>query len=924
MTSWLRKITWLFQRSRKEAELQEELQFHLDEAADERIADGEDAESARYASQRELGNLTRVAEDTRDAWTWTILEQLRQDLRYGVRMLFANKTFSGLAILSLALGIGANTAIFSFMDAMLLRPLPVSDPHSLVTLAWHTKKPEMHGSNRHEDSYEDPEGGWVGGVFPYGAFELFQRDTSVFTTVFGYQGAGELHLAVNGQAQIANAEYVSGNYFSGLGVPPAAGRLLNADDDRFGAPAVAVISYGLSEARFGGPANASGQPILLDNIPFTVVGVTPPEFFGADPAAHPLVYVPMHTNVLLQAPDKYARARERYADPGFDWIVPMARLRPGVTAAQAQAALGPVFADWKASTDTTRTKDDLPTLVVKESSGGLDGLRRTYSKPLYVLLALVGLVLAIACVNIASLLLARASARSREMAVRLSIGAGRLRVIRQLLTESLLLSGLGATLGVVFARWGIHFLTQLLAAGLGDSDEPLALAIGLNWRVLAVTAALSLLTGTLFGLAPAIQATRVNIMPALRTVKPSGSRGSGGRRLSLRGALVVSQIAFTLLLLVAAGLFLRTLSNLQSIQLGFNAEQLLTLQLNARQAGLRDPGIMALYDRLRTEFMAIPGVRSVTLSDMPLMGTGYSGTNVTLPDGVSKNSHVLTVGPRFFATLQIPLLRGREIEERDRPGAPYAAVVNQRFSKLFFGNLDPVGRHVMLKRACPGCDIEIVGVVSDTLFGQLKSTTFSPAGPPPTIFVSYSQAVWGPVAAVTYELRTAGSPLAVIGAVRDIVRHADARVPVMHVKTQRALIDGTINQEVTFARLCTAFALLALTIACIGLYATMSHGVAQRTSEIGVRMALGARRGTVVWMVLREVVVLTAVGLVVSLPAALAASKLVESFLYGMKRNDPLALTAAVMTMVSATLIAGYLPARHAAHINPMTALRHE
>ena len=922
MTPWLRKMMWRLQRSRKEAELQEELQFHLDEATDERIADGEEAESARYASRREFGSLARVSEETRAAWTSTILEQLGQDLRYGVRMLLSNKTFSGLATLSLALGIGANTAIFSVMDAMLLRHLPVTDPQSLVTLAWHTKKPEMNGSNRHDDSYEDPSGGWIGGIFPHGAFELFQRDTSVFTTVFGYQGAGDLHLAVNGQAQIANAEYVSGNYFSGLGVSAAAGRLLNADDDRFGAPAAAVISYALSETRFGGPANAPGRPILLDNIPFTVVGVTAPEFFGADPGAHPLVYVPMHTNVLLQAQNKYARARERYTDPAYDWVVPMARLRPGVTAAQAQAALGPVFTQWKASTDPKRAHDELPTLVVKESSGGLDGLRRTYSKPLYVLLALVGLVLAIACVNIASLLLARASAREREIAARLSLGAGRVRVVRQLLTESLLLSSIGAAFGAVFAYWGVRFLTQLLTNARGD--ESLPIAIGLNWRVLTVTVGLSLLTGGLFGLAPAIQAARVNLVPALRMVKAGGARANGGRRLTLRGALIVSQIAFTAMILVAAGLFLRTLSNLQSIELGFNADQLLTLQLNARQAGLRDPGIMALYDRLRTEFSGIPGVRGVTLSDMPLMGTGYSGTNITTADGVSKNSHVLTVGPSFFTTLQIPVLRGREIEERDRPGAPYVAVVNQQFSKLFFSSEDPIGRHVMLKRACPDCDIEIVGAVSDTLFGQLKGSTFAPAGPPPTIFVSYSQAVWGPVAEVTYELRTAGSPLAVIDAVRDIVDRADARVPVVRVKTQRALIDATINQEVTFARLCTAFALLALTIACVGLYATMSHGVARRTSEIGVRMALGARRATVVWMVLREVVVLTAIGLALSLPAALAASKVVESFLYGMKRNDPFALTAAMFTMVSATLLAGYLPARHAARINPVAALRHE
>src|SRR6185369_13094415 len=559
MTPFLRKLTWLARRRQKEAELQEELQFHLDEDTDERKDEGVQIEEARRAARRQLGSLAVVREDTRAAWTWTLVEQLAQDLRYGVRMLLANKTFSALAILSLALGIGANTAIFSFMDGMLMRRLPVPEPDRLVTLAWHTKKPEMHGSNRHDDSYPDPNGGFVGGIFAYQAFELFQRDTSVFTTVFGYQGAGDLHLAVNGQAQMANGEYVSGAYFSGLGVTAASGRLLGPEDDRAGAPAVAVISFAMSEARFGGSANAPGQAILLDHIPFTIVGVTPREFFGADPNAVPAVYVPLHANLLLQAGNKNARAVERYTDPGFDWVVTMARLRPGMTAAQAQAALGPAFSAWKAATNT-RPNAELPTLIVKESASGLDGLQRTYAKPLYLLLALVGLILAIACANIANLLLARSAARTREMAVRLSMGAGRPRVIRQLLTESLLLSGVGGALGVVFALWGIHFLTLLLLNGRGD--QPFAREIGINWRVLGVVAALSMGTGVLFGLAPAIQSTRVDLIPALKAIGGRGTRK--GRRVSLSQMLVVAQMAFTLLILVATGLFVRTLSNLQA------------------------------------------------------------------------------------------------------------------------------------------------------------------------------------------------------------------------------------------------------------------------------------------------------------------------------------------------------------------------
>jgi predicted permease len=924
MTPWLRRLGWWFRRGTREETLRAELEFHLEEEARERRDEGMTEQGAAWAARRDLGNVTRLREDARAVWTSRLLDQLTQDVRFAFRTMWRNRTVTAVSALTLALGIGANTAIYSFMDAMLMRSLPVSDPQSLVTLAWKTNRREMHGSNRHNVNYNDSDGGWVGGIFSYPAFDFLQRDTPVFATVFGYQGAGDLHLSVNNQAAIVSGEYVSGNYFTGLGVRPASGRLIAPDDDRAGAPAVAVISYALSRARFGGPAAAPGQSILLDNIPFTVVGVTPPEFFGADPNALPAVYVPLHTNLLLQGEDVNARVAERYADPGFDWVVPMARLRPGVTAAQAQAALNSAFVEWRAAIDPKRPRDELPTLVVKEAAGGLDSLRRMYSKPLYLLLTLVGLILAIACANIANLLLARASARTREMAVRLSIGAGRGRLIRQLLTESLLLSSIGGALGVAFAIWGIQFLMLLLVNGRGDTPFPLE--VGVNWRALGVVAGLSVLAGIVFGLAPAVQSTRVDLTPALKVVGAAGARAPRARRLNLSQALVVAQIAFTLLILVAAGLFLRTLANLQSIQLGFNSEQLLTFALNARQAGHRDPDVMAFYDRLGAEFAAIPGVRDVTLSGSALLGTGMSGTNVTVTGGVRKNSHVLMVGTNFFPTLQIPLLRGRAIDDRDRPGAPYVAVVNQAFVRSFFNGEDPIGRHARMERFCPGCNIEIVGVAADALYGELKAnwTGSTPATPPPTIFFSYAQAVWEPVAEVTYQLRTSGDPLTPIAAVRDVVGRADPRVPVTRMKTQRALIDASINQEITFARLCTAFALLALAIACVGLYGTMSYAIARRTSEIGVRMALGARRATVAWMVLRDVLKLAAIGLAVSVPVALAASRLVQAFLFGVEPNDPWTFAGAVIVLTVAAMVAGFGPAHRAARINPMTALRAE
>jgi predicted permease len=911
MTSLFRKFAWWIRRRRKEDELREELQFHLAEEAGERQADGLSEDQARWAARRDLGNVALVREDTRTLWSWMLLEQLAQDIRYGLRTMAASKTFSAMAILSLALGIGANTAIFSFMDAILRRSLPVPEPESLVILSWRTPQREVNGSNRHNNSFADPNGGFVGGFFSYPGFEVLRKNDSAFSRVFGYQGAGDLNLTVRGQAELASAEYVSGDYFRGLGIPPAAGRLIDPDDDRAGAPGTAVVSFALSQKRFGGPENAPGQSISLNNLPFTVIGVAPPEFFGADPAMAPEVYVPMHANLLLEA-RHYTAAT--YLDPNYDWVVPMARLRPGVSAKQAQAEVSGQYFEWARTARKARRANNVPTLLVREGSGGLDGLRRTYSKPLYILLTLVGLILCIACANIANLLLARAAARRREIALRLSLGAGRLRIIRQLLTESVLLAVLGGTLGVAFAIWGIRFLTVLLA----DGRENFTLRAELNWHVLLVVAGLSLLTGVLFGLAPALQSTRPDVVPALKDARTGEARGHWFRALGLRRILMVSQIAFTLLILVAAGLFVRTLSNLSSIQLGFNRENLLTFQLNARQAGHDDPGIVAFYSDLRRQFSAIPGVRAASLSNHTLIGMGTSSTGVRVSGAAFEDSSILTIGAEFFTTLQIPMLRGRDIDDRDRPGSPMVAVVNEAFARRSFGDRDPLGQHLALAAMCTKCDIEVVGVSANSLYGDLKGTA------PPTVYLSFAQGAWGPVQGMVYELRTAANPLNYVNAVRDLVQRADPGLPLADVKSQSAWIDETISQEIAFARLCTAFALLALVIACVGLYGTMSYNVARRTGEIGIRMALGAQRSRVLWMVLREVLLLAAVGLAISVPAALAASKLVESFLFEMKPNDPVAVIGSVVTLVVAAILAGYLPARNASRIDPMIALRHD
>jgi macrolide transport system ATP-binding/permease protein len=922
MASLFRKFAWWLERRRKENELREELQFHLAEEAGERQSDGLSEEQARWAARRDLGNVTLLQEDTRSLWSWVLLEQLAQDVRYGLRTMFRNRVFTALAALSLALGIGANTAIYSFMDSILLRSLPVSDPASLVVVKWRSRPVNFSHGNEfvlHSidgRTYRD-RSGITAAIFPFPAFERLQEaSVPVLSTIFGYHPAGNLNVRIKGEADLARGEYVSGDFFRGLAVLPAAGRLILADDDRAGAQPVVVLSMGYSQRRFGGAAEAAGQPILINNVAFTVIGVTPSEFFGVDPGAAPDVYLPLRTSLFFDP-----GAAQRFLNQNYYWLQIMGRLRPGVGRAQAEAALVTPFEQWVAPTATNdRERANLPGLWLDEGAGGLDSLRRQYSKPLYVLLTMVGLILAIACANTANLLLARAAARKREMAVRLSIGAGRFRLIRQLLTESVLLASLSGALGILIAIVGIRVLTVLLANG----QEGFTLHAELNWNVLGVTLGLSLLCGVLFGLAPAIQSTRPALMPSLKDRSVSEPRFRlHGRipRPSLTQALVVAQIAIALLLLVAAGLFVRTLSNLHSISLGFNRDRVLLFELNAPQAGYPEARVAAFYEDLQRRLGEVPGVRDVTLSHASLVRAGR-GHPVTVNGVPTRNTRILYTGPRFFTTMQIPMLRGREIAEGDRPGALPVAVVSDLFARTTFGDADPVGRHIEVGGSMKVGDaplvLQIVGVAATARYGGLKYDV------PPVVYISYAQIPSQVLREMIYALRTDGDPLRYAAAVRQIVHEADGRVPVTNVKTLAGDIDQTINQEIVFARLCTAFAILALVIACVGLYATMAYAVARRTGEIGLRMALGARRGVVIWMVLREVCLLAAVGLALGVPAALGSSRLVASFLFGMQPNDPRALALAAATLLSAVVVAGYGPARRASRVDPMLALRHE
>ncbi len=908
MTDVLRRLRYWIESARRSEALHEEMELHLAEKAAELQADGMTAERARAEARRRFGNVGLKHEESREIWLTRFWSELGQDVRYGCRTMTANKAFSALAVLLLALGIGFNTAIYSFMESILLRSLPVADPESLVVLNWHGRTPQegsrewvIHGLQGM--FWPGDKGALVTGIFPYAALETLREDNPAFSTLFGYFNGHNRNLAVRGQAASAGAEYVTGDYFRGLEVSPAAGRLIDSEDDRAGAAAVAVISFATSRNRFGGPTSAIGQLVLVDNIPFTVIGVAPPEFFGVDPAMAPDLYLPLHTNLLTDGP----AAARMYGDGNFYWIEMMGRLRPGVGMAQAQAALAPRFHRWVASTaKTDGERANLPALILNPGAAGLGSLRRQYSKPLYVLLAMVALILAITCANIANLLLARAAARRREMAVRLSLGAGRFRVVRQLLTESVMLASLGGALGVLFAIWGMRSLTLLLSNGQGN----FTLHAELNWHVLGVTAALSVVCGLLFGLAPAIQSTRPDVMPALKN-----SRGGGPRRRA-QHVLVVAQIAVSFLLLVAAGLFVRTLNKLHSVQLGYARENILLFTLNARQAGHRDPEMVTFYADLRKRFESIPGVSSATLSHSSIISAPRVRGSASMKIGTVTiaGAGVMVAGPRFLTTMQIPILAGREIDDRDQPRSTPVAVIGERLARTYFANENPVGRRITLldeKR-----DLEIVGVSANLRYGGLKGEDSSM-----TVFVALSQ--FAPVT-VTYALRTAGDPLMYVRSVREIVGKADSRIPVTNVVTQAAEIDRTISREITFSKLCTGFAVLALLIACVGLYGTVSNSVERQAGELGTRIALGAQRGAVVWMVLRRVLLLAAVGLAVSVPAALTASRLVKSFLFETQPNDPGTLALAGAVLLGAAVLAGYAPARRASRIDPLAALRQE
>ncbi len=908
-----RRFRWFVHRDAFERELDEEMRHHLALKSEE--------QGSVHAAHRQFGNVTLWKENSRVMWTGRFWEQLVQDVRYGLRAMKANKLFTALATLSLALGIGANTAIYSFMDAIMIRALPVQEPEQLVLLNWRVKGHSAVVNDHDGSSYTDKEGSEISPDFPYHAFELLRDKNHVFANLFAFAYADRFNLVVNGEAQLGDSEYVSGGYFGGLGVRPALGRLIGPEDDRPSGASVVTISYSFWQTRFAGRDDAVGKSISINGKPFTITGVSPPEFFGVRPNHEPQVFIPIRDLPVVDL-NGFQDAKTRFTNDHSYWVDMMGRLRPGVTLADAQAEVAALFAHWVS--DTARNAKDrtsLPKLWLEEGGSGVDALRRQYSKPLFILMTMVALILAIACANIANLLLSRAASRRREMAVRLSLGAGRLRIVRQLLTESILLAICGGLLGMFIAAIGIRFLTSLLANG----REDFTLHAGLDWRVLLFALLVVFATGLLFGLAPAIQATKVDVTPALKETRASASRGRTkrfGLPFGLSQILLVSQVAICLLLVAAAGLFVRTLGNLNSVALGFNRQNLLLFSLDAAEAGYHGSALKNFYAELQRRFRLIPGVRNATLTHMPLVSNSISSTNVKI-DGVpedrsnERNTSLLQIAPGFFETMQIPLVAGRSINEGDRETAPPVAVINEVFAKKYFPGTYPIGRRFKLGDGDPR-DFEVVGLARSARYSSLRDDV------PPVAYLPYLQVDNNRIQQMYFELRTTGDPLALANTIRRIVHDAAPRVPVADVSTQSQIIDETISQEKTFAALCTCFGVLALLIACVGLYASTAYAVARRTNEIGIRMALGAVRRRILWMVVSEALIVGAAGLALGLAAVWEMTAFLESFLYGLKPHDPTTFAASIAILMAATILAGYVPARRASRIDPMTALRHE
>jgi predicted permease len=839
-----------------------------------------------------------------------------KDLRHAARMLLHAKGWTAIVVVSLALGIGANTALFSAVNGLLLKQLPVRDPETLVRLRWAGPNDMATSSSDYGFSARDASGLNLRTTVSYPMFQQYVANNKTMEDLFACAPFGRVNLVVDGQAEIANSFISSGNYYQVLGVKTRIGRTIVPDDDRPDAPPVAVISSQYWDRRFGSDQKVVGKTVRMNNVIVTIVGVLDPAFTGVQqPVAEPPdISVPLALDPQLTV------GPPRPGQATYWWLQVMGRLKPGVTAAQVQGNLEGVFqstakagmdaylaalSDSERGTASNRRRRDVPRLRVDSGSRGIYDAQQNEVRSVTILGVVVSMVLLIVCANVANLLLSRATTRQKELSVRLSLGATRRRLIRQLLTESLLLASVGGALGVAVAYWG----KQLLPGNIGQ-------AAPIDWRILGFVLVLTGVTGVVFGIAPALRATGVNVNDALK----SNSRGVVGSRSILGKSLLVVQVAISLILLIGAGLFLRTLQNLRHVDVGFNPHNLVLFRVNPQLNRYDEKRTNALYRDLLERLGTIPGVRTVSFSQPALLSGSVNSTSFFVQGrtysvserGDSINRLVIT--PNFFGAMGIPMRAGRTFDSRDTETSQKVVVINETAARKYFPNDDPLGRRFGNSPETSGT-LEIVGILSDAKYDSVRD----PA--PPTMYVPYLQTR---VSSAVIALRTTGDPTSVMKELRTTVGQVDPNLPVMDVSTQIEQVERRFLQEKIFAQAYALFGGMALLLASIGLFGLMSYSVSRRTNEIGIRMALGAQRDHVLRVVLLESLILAVVGVVIGVGAALGLSRFVATLLFGLAPTDVLTMTLAVAVMLAVSALAGYLPARRASRVDPMVALRYD
>jgi predicted permease len=830
---------------------------------------------------------------------------LAHHLRYTFRSLRKNPGFAVIAVLSLALGIGANTAIFSLLDRVLLRSLPVRNPEQLVLF---TANGPRRGSvnTQYDDTY----------TFSYPMYRDFRDRAPGLNGVIAWFPIAA-SFSLKGTTERVNANLVSGNFFEVLGVGTALGRPIAPDDARTsGSTLVAVLSYSFWQQRFGGNADVLNQQINLNGQPLTVVGVAARGFNGVAMGEAPAAFVPVTMRPQLMAERADMESRRTM------WLNVMGRLKPAARQS-AEAALNvfwrPILEDELTAIPRTtaafRQRFIARRVTLTDASNGISALRLFFRQPLILLMALVGLVLLIACANVANLLLARAAGRQKEIAIRLSVGATRGDIVRQILIESLVLAAVGGALGMALATWG----GRLLIAFMPFTEVTATISADPDWRILGFTAAVAILCGILFGLAPALQTTRPDLAS---TLKQQAGAVLGGAQVRLRKGLVVAQVALSLLLLTGAGLFLRSLGNLRDVDLGFRADHLMSFTIQPALSGYAPQRAIALFDTLRLRAAGMPGVRSVAATQTPLLANENWDMGVTVPGYEPKENenapNVTAVSPGYFAALGIPLAAGREFREGDNAAAPRVAVVNQTFAQVYFAGQNPIGRQFYFTADAKRLPVEIVGVARDGKYADVREQSQR------FVFCPYAQQYSSNIGGMTYYVRASQDPESVAGALRQAVREVDPSLPVYNMKTMERQIEEDVFADRMVSALSAFFGLLATVLAAIGLYGVMSYTVTRRTREIGIRMALGASRRNVLSTVLGEVALLAAIGIAIAAPLSFPLASLAKSMLYGVAPHDAAVLAGAAALLAFTALAAGYIPAARAARVDPLIALRHD